>query len=204
MSGTDKMAQIAGTFNTMLEKAQSSIEAYNAMRQKRVEFADVVSKIADGDLTSQIHVASDKDQIGQAFSEMLDSLRDIASSAQIIGHGNVYVAGHAEVRERRARHGLRRDAELPAGDGRRHRADRDSNLGFSVELRSERDALGIAFDRMTENVSPSSQRSGPRRNRLTTASGRMGDLVERAYGGAVEEIANAVATSPPGPSARHA
>ena len=40
VSGTDEIAQIAGTFNMMLEKAQSSIEAYNAMRQKRVEFAD--------------------------------------------------------------------------------------------------------------------------------------------------------------------
>src|SRR6185437_9803417 len=83
-SGTDEIAQIADTFNTMLEKAQSSIEAYNAMRQKRVEFADIVSKIADGDLTSQIHVASDKDQIGQAFSEMLDSLREMVAAAEQI------------------------------------------------------------------------------------------------------------------------
>ena len=191
VAGTDELARLSSTFNGMLTKAQSTIEAYNAMRHKRAEFADVVELIGQGDLSSDIQPASEKDRVGIAFAGMLASLRDIAEAAQMISHGDVskdvtpqserdvlgtaFAAMQAYLREM-----------VTAAE---RIADRD--LSSTVVTRSERDALGIAFNRMTENVAAVISEVSEATARLSAASEQMATSSNEA-GRAVEEIANAV------------
>jgi methyl-accepting chemotaxis protein len=65
VSGKDEIAQLAATFNTMLVKAQSSIEAYNAMRLRMAEMARVAGEIGQGDLASNVEVLSERDQFAR-------------------------------------------------------------------------------------------------------------------------------------------
>src|SRR5512132_847531 len=62
VKGKDEIAQLTATFNTMLAKARSSIDAYEAMRSERVMFADIIERGAAGGLSSQMRAASEKDR----------------------------------------------------------------------------------------------------------------------------------------------
>ena len=191
VNGTDELAQLARTFNEMLEKAQSTIAAYNAMRVQRVEFADVIVKVGEGDLSSDVTPSSDKDRVGIAFADMLASLRDIARAAEMISQGDVSMrvtpkseddvlgTAFAEMQ------GYLREMVLAA----ERIADRD--LSHLVELRSEGDTLGVAFNRMTENVSAVLAEVSAATTRLSEASEQMA-MSSGEAGRAVEEIANAV------------
>ena len=189
--GKDEIADLAITFNSMLEKAQSSIVAYNAMRTQRVEFADVVVEIGQGDLGSQVTPASEKDRLGHAFAGMLESLRDLAKAADLISQGDVSF----DVTPKSEKDALgtafaRMQAYLREMVVAAERiADRD--LSQTVDVRSESDALGIAMRGMTENVSgvlfdvaTATSRLTDAAHQLTTSSGEAGR--------AVAEIANAV------------
>ena len=191
VKGKDEIAELATTFNGMLEKAQSSIEAYNAMRAKRVEFADVVEAIGEGDLSSEIQASSEKDRIGHAFAGMLESLRDVAKAADQISQGDVSfdvkpksendALGNAFVRMQAYLREMVAAAERIA----------DRDLSTTVETRSEGDALGIAFNRMTENMSAVLSEVSAATTRLSSSSEQMATSSNEA-GRAVEEIANAV------------
>ena len=129
--------------------------------QKRVEFADVVSRSPTA--TSRRRSTSRRTRTGSGRrSPMLDSLRDIARRRGLISHGDVSSRSRRSPRRTRSARPSPR-CRVPAGDGRGRRADRRPRPLANVELRSERDALGIAFNRMTENVSAVLPRSRPRR-----------------------------------------
>jgi len=49
------------------------------MRKAQQEKADIAEKIADGDLTVKIEITSDKDRLGKAFQNMIESLNRILS-----------------------------------------------------------------------------------------------------------------------------
>ena len=52
------------------------------MVRKLKEKADLAEKIADGDLTAEITLASNRDQLGLALTRMVDSLRDVIGQVQ--------------------------------------------------------------------------------------------------------------------------
>jgi len=52
------------------------------MVRKLKEKADLAEKIADGDLTAEITLASNRDQLGLALKRMVDSLRDVIGQVQ--------------------------------------------------------------------------------------------------------------------------
>ena len=191
VAGTDELARLATTFNGMLVNAQSTIEAYNAMRLKRVAFADVVVKVGEGDLTSEVRPSSEKDRLGIAFAGMLASLRDIAAAAQMISHGDVStrVSPQSERDALGTAFAEMQDYLSDMVQAAERIADRD--LSSQVELHSEHDALGIAFNRMTENVAAVISEVSEATTRLSAASEQMASSSGEA-GRAVEEIANAV------------
>ena len=191
VNGTDEIAQIATTFNTMLAKAQSSIEAYNAMRLRMAEMARIAGEIGQGDLASNVEVLSDRDQFGQAFAGMQGYLRDIAEAAETVSQGDVSVdvkpKSEADVLGTAFAEMQVYLREMVAAAERI--AERD--LSSTIEARSERDALGLAFNRMTENVSAVISEVSAATARLSAASEQMATSSNEA-GRAVEEIANAV------------
>ncbi len=71
------IGQLGEIFNGMLGRAQSSLEAYNAMRENLAGFADTAALVADGDLSFQIHVKGDQDRLGHAFHEMTARLGEL-------------------------------------------------------------------------------------------------------------------------------
>jgi methyl-accepting chemotaxis protein len=191
VSGSDEVAELGATLNEMILKAQASIEAYNAMRQRTAEMAGVAEEIGRGDLSAAVDVQSDRDQFGRAFVAMQAYLQEIAQSAVAISEGDVSqaisaksdadVLGNAFV-------GMQAYlAEMVAAAERI--ADRD--LSGTVTPRSERDALGLAFNSMTENVSAVLAEVAKATARLASASAEMASSSSEA-GRAVEEIANAV------------
>jgi methyl-accepting chemotaxis protein len=191
VDGSDEIAELGQTFNDMLAKAQSSIEAYNAMRARTTEMARVAAEIGVGDLSSTLEVLSDRDQFGQAFVDMQSYLNDAAAAAAAVSTGDVSRA--VEVRSANDALGnafaemqsyLR---EMVAAAERI--ADRD--LSVEIEPRSELDALGISMRRMTDNVSAVLFDVATATGRLTHAAEQMTTSSGEA-GRAVEEIANAV------------
>ena len=191
VDGKDEIAQIATTFNTMLAKAQSSHEAYNAMRLRMAEMARIAGEIGQGDLSANVEVLSERDQFGQAFSGMQGYLRDIAEAAETVSQGGVTVdvkpKSEADVLGTAFAEMQVYLREMVAAAERI--AERD--LSSTIEPRSERDALGIAFNRMTENVSAVIFEVSAATSRLSAASEQMATSSNEA-GQAVEEIANAV------------
>jgi methyl-accepting chemotaxis protein len=191
VKGKDELAELSATFNTLLERTQSSIQSYETMREKRVAFADVIDQVSAGDITTELHAASEKDRISFAFISMLESLRDVAKAADLISEGDVSF----DVQPKSKKDALgnafaRMQAYLREMVAAAERiADRD--LSKTVETRSEHDALGIAFNRMTENVSSVLSEVSGATARLTAASEQMATSSNEA-GRAVEEIANAV------------
>jgi methyl-accepting chemotaxis protein len=191
VDGTDEIAELGRTFNDMLAKAQSSIEAYNAMRARTSEMARVAGEIGVGDLSSTLDVLSERDQFGQAFADMQAYLTDAAVAAAAVSKGDV-----SRVVEVRSANDALGNAfaqmqtylrEMVAAAERI--ADRD--LSVEIEPRSELDALGIAMRRMTENVSAVLFDVATATGRLTQAAEQLTTSSGEA-GRAVEEIANAV------------
>ncbi|MTD44367.1 hypothetical protein GKE82_08685 [Conexibacter sp. W3-3-2] len=65
---------LAGIFNEMLARAQSSIAAYNDMREDLARVADTASAVAAGDLRVQVTSKGEADTLGNAFAEMTERL----------------------------------------------------------------------------------------------------------------------------------
>jgi methyl-accepting chemotaxis protein len=74
-----EIGALGDTFNSMLGRAQESIEAYNAMRGDLAEVAETAAAIADGDLTVSVAPKSDEDVLGNAFAEMTVKLSSIVA-----------------------------------------------------------------------------------------------------------------------------
>jgi methyl-accepting chemotaxis protein len=70
---------LAETFNSMLGRAQASIEAYNGMRDDLAAVASTAARIADGDLTVHVAPKSGDDVLGNAFAEMTASLQNVVA-----------------------------------------------------------------------------------------------------------------------------
>jgi methyl-accepting chemotaxis protein len=191
VDGSDEIAELGRTFNDMLLKAQSSIEAYNAMRARTTEMAQVAGQIGVGDLSSTVEVLSERDQFGQAFVDMQSYLNDAAAAAAAVSTGDV--SRVVEVRSANDALGTAFSEmqtylrEMVAAAERI--ADRD--LSAEITPRSELDALGISMRRMTDNVSAVLFDVATATGRLTQAAEQMTTSSGEA-GRAVEEIANAV------------
>ncbi|HEY7258063.1 MAG TPA: methyl-accepting chemotaxis protein, partial [Gaiellales bacterium] len=191
VKGKDELAELSATFNTLLQRTQSSISSYETMREKRVAFADVIDQVSAGDITAEVHAASEKDRISFAFSSMLESLREVAKAADLISEGDVSFSVEPKSEKDALGNAFARMQaylrEMVAAAERI--ADRD--LSQTLDVKSERDALGIAFNRMTENVSAVLSEVSAATTRLSSASEQMATSSNEA-GRAVEEIANAV------------
>jgi methyl-accepting chemotaxis protein len=191
VDGSDEIAELGRTFNDMLAKVQSSIEAYNAMRARTAEMANVAAEISEGDLSTKVEVLSDRDQFGRAFLEMQAYLHEAAEAAAAVSQGDVsravQVRSEADVLGSAFADMQEYLREMVSAAERI--AARD--LSLEIEPRSAQDALGIAMRGMTENVSgvlfdvaTATSRLTDAAHQLTTSSGEAGR--------AVAEIANAV------------
>jgi methyl-accepting chemotaxis protein len=191
VTGRDEMAELGRTFNQMLEKTRSMIDAYNSMRGRSATLAGVASAISRGELDSTVDQLSERDEFGAAFIAMQAYLREVADAATTISNGDTSVVItprsdrdvlclafadlHAYLREMVAA------AELIA------RRD----LTGTVTPRSDRDALAHAFNQMTENVRALLVEVVLATRQLSTAAGEMSTSSTEA-GRSVEEIANAL------------
>jgi methyl-accepting chemotaxis protein len=68
---------LAEVFNGMLGRAQGSIDAYNTMRGDLATVATTAQEIASGDLVVDVSAKSDRDALGNAFSDMTVRLRTV-------------------------------------------------------------------------------------------------------------------------------
>jgi methyl-accepting chemotaxis protein len=191
VDGTDEIAELARTFNDMLAKVQSSIEAYNAMRARTADIARVAGEISRGDLSSSVPALSDRDRFGQAFVDMQAYLNDVAAAAAAVGQGDLSqavrvrsqadVLGAAFAAMQEYLHEMVAAAERIAA----------RDLSVAIEPRSETDALGTAMRRMSDNVSAVLFDVATATGRVTQAAELLTASSGEA-GRAVEEIANAV------------
>lgn len=86
VTSTDELGQMTTAMNLMVDNLRAT--------------AGVASKIAEGDLTVQTKVLSDKDMLGQSLSRMLDNLRatvnDITTAAGNVASGSQEMSATAE------------------------------------------------------------------------------------------------------------
>ncbi|MEZ4600234.1 MAG: methyl-accepting chemotaxis protein [Syntrophotaleaceae bacterium] len=67
------------------EKAESLYAAIRNMVNKLKEKAELAERIATGDLTTEISLASDKDALGKSLSAMVSNLNEILGQIQVAG-----------------------------------------------------------------------------------------------------------------------
>jgi methyl-accepting chemotaxis protein len=78
----DELGRLAQTFNGALGKAQTSIDAYNAMRTQLGELIGSVSTNASSVNRASQQMASNSDQAGRAVDEIAAAVGDVATGAE--------------------------------------------------------------------------------------------------------------------------
>ncbi|HEY7258331.1 MAG TPA: methyl-accepting chemotaxis protein [Gaiellales bacterium] len=189
--GGDEIAALGEIFNDMLDRAQSTIVAYNAMRDRTGEMARVAGEIGAGDLSSTVEPLSGHDEFGHAFVAMHDYLIEIADVAASISDGDLSTQVNARSEaDRLGTAFIKMQAYLAEmAEAAEQLAARD--LTASVTPRSEADVLGTAFARMADNMSLVISEVAGATRRLSEASAQMATASSEA-GRAVDEIASAV------------
>jgi methyl-accepting chemotaxis protein len=82
VNSTDELGQLSSTFNNMLSKAQTSIEAYNAMR---INLSALITEVAEGSgsvSTASQQMASTSEEAGRAVDEIASAVTDVAQGAE--------------------------------------------------------------------------------------------------------------------------
>ena len=82
VNSSDEVGQVSETFNAMLSKAQTSIEAYNAMR---AQLSGVIAEVAEGAGTvasASQEMASTSEEAGRAVGEIAAAVSDVAQGAE--------------------------------------------------------------------------------------------------------------------------
>ncbi|MCW3017640.1 MAG: methyl-accepting chemotaxis sensory transducer [Solirubrobacterales bacterium] len=75
---------LAEIFNSMLARAQTSLEAYNAMREDLSSVASTVEVVAAGDLSVDMRSKGEDDTLGNAFAEMTARLGDLVGQVAVM------------------------------------------------------------------------------------------------------------------------
>ncbi|WP_354698613.1 hypothetical protein DSM112329_04299 [Paraconexibacter sp. AEG42_29] len=75
---------LAEIFNGMLGRAQTSLEAYNTMREDLATVASTVEVVAAGDLSVEIRSKGTEDTLGNAFGEMTAKLGDLVGQVAVM------------------------------------------------------------------------------------------------------------------------
>jgi methyl-accepting chemotaxis protein len=105
--------------------------AFQAMVAYLQETASIAERLSQGDLTVETTPRSQRDALGMALQETVTYLRDMSETAGVeFADLGVHIAQQAKAADRIA----------------------DGNLTIDVAPRSERDVLGLAFQRMTDNL----------------------------------------------------
>jgi methyl-accepting chemotaxis protein len=189
--GGDEIAALGEIFNDMLDQAQATLAAYNAMRARTAEMGRIAAEIGAGDLSSTVEPLGERDEFGHAFAAMHAYLIGIAEVAGRISDGDLSM--HVEARSDADELGsafVRMQAYLAEmAEAAERLAARD--LTTSVTARGEADALGNAFARMTENMSLVISEVAAVTRGVAEASTQMATASTEA-GRAVHEIARAV------------
>jgi methyl-accepting chemotaxis protein len=82
VKSTDELGKLSVTFNEMLDKAQHSITAYNAMRS---QLSGVLGEVAEGAGTvasASQEMASTSEEAGRAVGEIASAVSDVAQGAE--------------------------------------------------------------------------------------------------------------------------
>ncbi|MCW2928314.1 MAG: methyl-accepting chemotaxis sensory transducer [Thermoleophilia bacterium] len=152
----DEVGQMARSFARMTESLQ--------------ETAAAALQISEGDVRVRVELRSDRDQLGLAFRQMVTYLEETAEVAERLSRGDVSM--QPTVRSERDVLGralkdtvdylddMSRTAGVEFADLGVHIAEQakaaqriaDGDLSVDVTPRSERDQLGLAFQRMTDNL----------------------------------------------------
>lgn len=79
--GGDEIGQMSATFNAMLQKAQASLEAYNASRHNLSQMIGAVAMNAEQVASTSQELAASAEESGAASSEIASGSEKLASSA---------------------------------------------------------------------------------------------------------------------------
>jgi methyl-accepting chemotaxis protein len=181
--------------------------AYNDMREYLEEVADAAGRVAEGDLTTEVALRSERDRLGGAFSKMTRSLRGliaevgehaerVASSAQQmaatseeagravgeIAHAIADVAGGAQ-RQVQGLESARRTTDQVTEFTGRSAGQAQATAGLAADAREVAREGEVAVTQATEAMSAVREASA----QATEAIGALGDKSQR-IGGIVDTI----------------
>ncbi len=199
--------QLAVIFNGMLGRAQTSLEAYNAMREDLASVAATAEVVAAGDLSVDVRSKGQDDTLGNAFAEMTGRLGDLVGQVAVmasqlntasqdmarssdetgraigeIAHAVSDVAHGAE-RQVRTIEGAQRVTEEMVVATRDGAASAEEATSAAQQAREVASAGAKAVEQATEAMVGVRESSG-------AVSGVMGDLAQKSeqIGGIVETI----------------
>jgi len=201
------IGELGEVFNSMLGRAQASLEAYNTMRVNLSEVANTARLVADGDLSVAVVVKGDKDTLGSSFSEMTDNLNELVGQlsemATQLGDASQRMAQTSDEAGRAIGEIAQAVGEVAHGAERQVRTV-ESAQRMTEEMVSATQSSAASADEATtaaqqarevategaEAVTQATEAMGAVRDASTAVSGVMGDLAKKSdqIGGIVDTI----------------
>jgi methyl-accepting chemotaxis protein len=170
VAADDELGRLTATFNTMLIKAQRSIDAYNRMRHSLSELVGDVSASAGTVSAASQQMAGTSEEAGRAVGEIAAAVTEVAQGAE--RQVRMVESTRAAVQEASRAAGT--SAEVASGTARAAEEAREA-------AREGVDAAGHATDAI-QQVAESSQQVGVAIEELSAKSEQIGGIVETITG----------------------
>jgi methyl-accepting chemotaxis protein len=80
--GSDEIGELSSTFNSMLGKAESSVESYNAMRAQLVDMIGEISRTSGNLASASQQMALTSEEAGKAVGEIARAVGEVAAGTE--------------------------------------------------------------------------------------------------------------------------
>jgi methyl-accepting chemotaxis protein len=171
------------------------IESLNAMVHNLQATADAAVKIAQGDLSAQVRLLSEKDGLGRSLNEMIETLRRTAGVAEQISQGDLGVQPKVLSEKDTLGRALQQMVQNLRDTAAVAEKIATGDLSVQPKVLSDKDALGQSLDRMVKNLRDVVGRVTETSNNVASGSEQVSATAQQLSQGASEQAASAEETT---------
>lgn len=166
-------------------------ESFKKMIENTKEQVGAADKIADGDLTAEIKIRSEKDLLGKSLTKMVDNIKSQVNAADKISEGDLNVKINIRSENDTLGKSLTRMVENLSEKA--EIADKIANGDLAAEIKasSEKDILGKSLNKMIINLKNVVENVKKAADNVTNGSQELSSTSQEMSQGASEQAAAA-------------